>query len=174
LAACGAAGGGALATALCCAFACTSAPNLPPTLGDCDSDSARACGDQPSGAGGASNPRDGGVPSDGATLVFTTDSGACGIETALAPTNPACAPCLQQSCCTAASACAIDVNCQLVVETCRGCTSTSSACAATCGFTQQSVPLASAGAFDDLSGCLSFNCDAMCPALNIFQIVVDP
>ncbi len=159
------------------AVACTSPPeDLPPVVGTCDAQPATLCA-PPIFGGGTSSAGDAGPPveetlDDGG--VIYDDGSACGIFTALMPSNPACAPCLGQFCCTSASACAGDTNCEFLVGNCTGCSSASSACAVNCAVAQESVALASSTSYDDLSTCLNLYCVPQCPALNIFEVVVDP
>jgi hypothetical protein len=162
------------AAAMAGAIACTSAPDLPPAIGDCDASGNVMCTTPGVVGGGTSAPEGGGIfGSDGA--IFDDDAASgCGIGAALNPANPECVTCLAQSCCAAASACAADVSCQFIVQNCTGCASAQSACAGTCAFTQESVLVTTTTAFDDLSACLTQTCLPQCPPLNVFQVVVDP
>lgn len=163
-----------VAAAMAGAIACTSAPDLPPAIGDCDASANVMCTAPGVVGAGTSAPEGGGIFGNDGAVVDNDAASGCGIGTALNPTNPECVTCLAQSCCPAANACAGDVSCQLIVQNCTGCASAQAACAATCAFTQESVLMATTTAFDDLSACLTRSCIPQCPALNVFQVVVDP
>jgi hypothetical protein len=159
------------------AVACSTAPDLPPTVGGCDAQADQSCLPRNNNVGvGGATPADG-APSpvdaaDAAQAIADADL-ACGIETALAPPSPACAPCIDQLCCSQAATCAADVECAFAVQLCAGCSS--GACVANCSLTLQGITTSTSEVrFTDLSGCLRLNCPTECPTLQTIQTFVDP
>jgi hypothetical protein len=151
-------------------LACTSAPDLPRTLGGCDATADVDCRPAVPVGGGVNAPDSSASSSDASPIGDATTS--CGIGGALTLASEQCVLCIATSCCNVAMLCAADTTCPALVTDCQGCTN-GSQCAQTCSSAQLVSAPVSLGTFSNFANCLKTFCLGACPALQV-GLLIDP
>lgn len=134
--------------------ACSASSSTPPVLGDCKGGPDASCAATTGGGGGSSG---GGSDSGSGTADGSEadDAGSCGTAGSLLnATNSQCQPCIDTSCCLAASACTGQC---LSLVTCPS---------GAIGSCETTYPQGIA-AYDDLGACIAQSCATQCPALPV-------